>query len=81
MIKELFKLGMKREIPNFKNWEGRERAINIGSGNQIIPGVSDLDLPDYNANKDVIPYSNNSVDVIHCYHVLEHLHEPIFFLK
>ena len=38
-------------------------------------------MPDYNANKDAIPFNDNSVDVIHCYHVLEHLHEPVFFLK
>ena len=37
MIKELFRLGMKREIPEFKNWEGREIVINIGPGSQVIP--------------------------------------------
>lgn len=81
MIKELFRLGMKREIPEFKNWEGREIVINIGPGSQVIPGAFGLDMPDYNANKDAIPFNDNSVDVIHCYHVLEHLHEPVFFLK
>jgi len=28
-----------------------------------------------------IPYAFESVDLIHCYHVLEHLSDPIFFLK
>tara|TARA_R110000751_G_scaffold8688_4_gene33779 strand:+ start:3739 stop:4221 length:483 start_codon:yes stop_codon:yes gene_type:complete len=81
MINDLFALGMKRYLPSFKDWTGRKVNINIGAGKQLIPSTVNLDLPDYNANYDPIPYDDNSVDVIHCYHVLEHVDNPIFFLK
>jgi SAM-dependent methyltransferase len=60
-------------------------VINLGCGKARIPGsvgvdrvgienyvdvVHDLDLVPY-------PFESNSVDEVHFYHVLEHLHEPI----
>jgi predicted SAM-dependent methyltransferase len=81
MIEELFSLGMKRELPIFKDWKGREVNINIGAGKQIIENTKNLDLPNYDANVDRIPYVDNSVDVIHCYHLIEHLDDVPFFLS
>lgn len=59
--------------------------LNIGCGNTRIPGSIGVDRSliedcvDVVHDLDVVPYPFNteSVDEIHFYHVLEHLHEPI----
>lgn len=60
-------------------------VLNLGCGKVRIPksiGVDQVKIDDYVDivhNLDVVPYpfENNSVDEIHFYHVLEHLHDPI----
>ncbi len=81
MTDELFALGMKRDWPIFKKWVTNGECLNIGPGNQIIAGTIPIDLPEYDANQDPIPFANRSIDTIHCYHMLEHVDEPLFFLK
>lgn len=59
--------------------------LNIGCGNTRIPGTIGIDrteIEDYvdvAHDLDVVPYPfpSESIDKIHFYHVLEHLHEPI----
>lgn len=52
--------------------------LHLGCGGRILPGFVNIDK--YFQDKDVInfdifqlPYPNNSIDVIYCSHVLEHL--------
>jgi SAM-dependent methyltransferase len=67
----------------------KEVILNLGCGKTRIPGsigvdlikienfvdiVHDLDVPPY-------PFKDNSVDEIHCYHVLEHLHNTLQTLE
>jgi len=79
-IEKLFELGMKRKFPRFQDWDHFGFKVNVGPGDSHIPNTSELDLPDYDANFDAMPYEDGTVDVIHCYHVLEHLTDPIYFL-
>jgi len=59
--------------------------VNIGCGKTKIPksiGVDVVNIPNYtdvvhDLNQTPYPFRANSVDEIHMYHVLEHLHEPI----
>jgi len=81
LIEQLFRLGMKRELPQFKQWHNDGIVLNIGSGNDVIKGSVNLDLPEYNADVDPIPFDDGSVSTIHAYHVIEHLANPIFFIK
>lgn len=71
---ELFKLGMKRNIPELLEFSGP--AINLGSSpNDVfqIPGIPALGRPDWNWPKAKrIPFDNNSIATIHCYHFFEH---------
>lgn len=59
--------------------------LNIGCGKTRIPnsiGVDTVKIPDYvdvqwDLNKTPYPFENNYADEIHCYHVLEHLENPL----
>lgn len=63
--------------------------LNLGCGKTRIPGSIGIDsikiekYVDIVHNLDILPYpfKNNSVDEIHCYHVLEHLHNPLDKIK
>jgi len=80
-VADLFKIGMARDINEPLSKEGGLQ-INIGAGTyKKLLNTIPLNFPDYNADTNKIPYEDNSVDVIHCYHVLEHLLFPKFFLK
>jgi SAM-dependent methyltransferase len=80
-IYDIFNLGMKRFLPKFDPIEREGIRIEIGSGIIPIEGTVQLNFPAYDADKDEIPYDDNTVSQIHCYHVLEHLTNPLFFLS
>lgn len=76
---ELFNLGMMRKYPEpLSNKEGV--VLNLGAGNKSIPNTIEHDWPSWDANCDSLPYDENSVDMIHCYHLLEHLSNPVHCL-
>jgi SAM-dependent methyltransferase len=59
--------------------------LNLGCGKTRIPDSIGVDrikiegFADVIHDLDIIPYpfESNSVDEIHCYHLLEHLHDPL----
>lgn len=61
-----------------------KKILNLGCGKVRIPGSLGVDrvkiknYVDVIHNLDVVPYpfKDNSIDEIHFYHVLEHLHDP-----
>ena len=59
-------------FPAFRNLNG----LSIGA----IHGTIGLDLPEWNADTDPIPYPDGSIAVIHAYHFLEHLKDPVKML-
>lgn len=76
---DLFSLGMKREIippVPMSQWP-RGLKLNLGAGNTTIGGVINLDLPEWDAEHDPIPYGTRSVAGIHAYHFLEHVERII----
>lgn len=86
-IQEFFSLAMKREIPGIYPFGVKNRpvpagwfAVNLGSGEAIMPGVVNLDYPEWDADKDDLPFPANSVNEIHAYHFLEHLKNPVAML-
>lgn len=74
-VQDLFRLGMKRNLPPLLSFPGG-RAINVGSSPSDtwdIPSAVALGLPNWVWPRDPIPFSKESVSTIHCYHFLEHL--------
>ena len=78
-IQTFFDLGMKRVIPDLLDMTNGVQ-LNLGGGNNPIKGTHNLCLPDWDANIEQIPYNEESVAGIHCYHFLEHLEDPIRML-
>jgi len=69
-IQDFFLLGMKREISTLISPRGEQ--LNLGAGFSNIENAINLDLPEWDATKDPIPYNDECVDTIHAYHFLEH---------
>lgn len=71
-IQDLFEIGMARLIPALLNEFGGVQ-INIGAGTyKTLMNAWPLDYPEWDARTDRLPYASESVDVLHCYHFLEH---------
>lgn len=73
-IQDLFKIGMSRVIPNlYINDDEDSVQINVGAGTyKTLHHATPIDYPEWDARKDFLPYKSGEVDVIHCYHFLEH---------
>lgn len=81
-IQQLFKFGMKRDLPELLEFSGT--AFDIGATGKIVtPGAIPLGLPDWSFPFQFIPARNSTVATIHCYHFLEHLSgtDVIAFLR
>jgi SAM-dependent methyltransferase len=82
-FQELFYLGMDRKLPNL--WKPPSQifgnVLNLGAGAKIIPGAIPLDYPQWDADHDTIPMHTESCVMIHAYHFLEHVREPIEVLQ
>lgn len=82
-FQELFWLGMERKLPNI--WRGPSdpfgTVLNLGAGSKIINGAIPLDLPEWDADTMPIPFDDESITTIHCYHFLEHITDPIKVLR
>jgi hypothetical protein len=71
-FQELFRLGMKRHLPELLTCDGP--AFDVGSsGKYKVPGAVALGRPDWVHPRDKIPATDDSVGTIHAYHFLEHL--------
>jgi len=78
-IQELFKQGLDRDIPVLMNFPAGVH-LNLGCGNKIIPDSAGLQLPEWDAETDQIPYPDESITGIYCYHFLEHINNLVFVL-
>lgn len=83
-FQDLFELAMDRPVPDLEHYcpdfPIPFTSLNLGAGEKVIPGTAALDYPSWDADKDPIPWPNNSVDVIHAYHFLEHCSDPVAML-
>jgi ubiquinone/menaquinone biosynthesis C-methylase UbiE len=77
-FQELFKLGMARDVPQLVTVEGR--ALNIGAGNKQIAGAEPLDWPEWDADKEIIPFPDGTFATIYAFHFLEHVQSPVSLL-
>ena len=74
-IQELFKLSMKRALPELLTNDEMEGVIlNVGAGNSVIPGATNIDKPKWSwPDSGKLPCFDGTVKTIHAYHFLEHL--------
>lgn len=75
-LESLFNLGMDREIVPLAAMKPGGKIINVGAGNKRIIGTWPCDWPQYNADKGILPFEDNSLDGICAFHFLEHVAKP-----
>lgn len=61
-------------------------ALNIGAGQTFIPGCINIDIAPYadvslDLNREILPFSDDSVDTVFTYHTIEHLDNYLFALS
>ena len=67
----------------------KEVILNLGCGKTRIPGSIGIDLVKIENYVDIVhdldilpyPFNDDTVDEIYCYHVLEHLHNPLGIIE
>jgi SAM-dependent methyltransferase len=82
-FRSMFYLGMDRILPMICHAPSREngKVLNLGAGSKIIPGAIPIDYPQWDADYEPIPYDTESCVLIHAYHFLEHIKDPIKVLR
>jgi SAM-dependent methyltransferase len=83
-INDFFRISMDRYIPQLKTeyiFTGTYKKLNLGGGNKDIIGFDNLQLPDWDAEHDRIPFENESVSVIYAFHFFEHIKNIKFLLQ
>lgn len=78
---DFFQLGMKRTIPPLRPMPTEGIVLNLGAGFSPIPCTLALDYPEWNAERQPIPYADGEVSGIHAYHFLEHFADPKLILR
>jgi SAM-dependent methyltransferase len=76
-----FELGMKRRLAGVRPLG--PFTLNLGAGNSRIPDTTSLDLPEWDAMRQGIPFPDETVDTVLAFHFLEHLpgERAIFLLR
>lgn len=82
-IQDLFKFGMKRDIPKLipDVIDDGSIVLNLGCGNSLIDGAINLDYPEWTADCGLIKYQDDCIDQIHAYHFLDQIKDPVRMLR
>lgn len=78
---DLFEIASNRPQNNFSLGRPGLERLNIGAGFKYIEATQILDLPKWNAETDPIPYDDETVGVIYCIGMLDHISNVPKFLK
>lgn len=83
MIQDLFRLGMKRDLPWLLEYPDGVKVDVGATGEFVVPGAIPLGLPDWSFPRDRLPFEDGSVTTLHAYHFLEHLpgEHALLFLR
>jgi hypothetical protein len=82
-IQHLFKLGMKRDLPDLIEYEDGV-VVDVGStGKFKVPGAISIGLPEWRFPDMRMPFEDGAVTTLHAYHFLEHLpgEHALLFLR
>jgi SAM-dependent methyltransferase len=79
-ISDLFELGLKATLPEVKDPLPGLPMVNLGAGKHEVRWKGEtahsLDRPQWDAERDPIPYGDGQVGGIFALHFLEHLSDP-----
>lgn len=69
----LFNAGMDRNQPDFKPIGLSGAWLNLGAGEKQFTWATPLQLPEWNAESNHVPYANEALDGIIAFHFFEHI--------
>jgi len=55
--------------------------VHLGHGKKLIRGYRHLDYPEWDGNKDKLPFHDGQVDGVIMYHTLDHIDNPMHALS
>ena len=80
-LEQFFGLGMDRTIEPLRQRPSRGVSVNLGIGNKPMPdGVISIGLPDWDAERDPLPFEDGAVGEIWALHFLEHIDNVVELL-
>jgi len=78
---DMLRIGTDRPlIPEWKP-DISGHTLNLGPGTKIISGATELDLPEWNAEVDGIPFGDSTISNIYMLHFLEHIQNLVHILR
>lgn len=72
---DYFRIAMARDFSLFRPTFDHPN-VQLGHGRKYIKGWTHIDLPEWNAETDPIPFPDNSVSNIATFHMLDHVSDP-----
>lgn len=63
---------MESFVPTILGWP----VVHLGPGSKHMRGTHELEYPEWDADRDPIPFDDNTVGGIFAYHFFEHLRDP-----
>ena len=79
----MFEMVADRSVPEWRMPPPADShpILNLGAGNKRILGAISLDLPEWDADAQPIPYPDGGVKAIYAIHFLEHVRDPRALLR
>ena len=72
-LRDFFNAGMDRNVNDFIGCSGGAK-LNLGAGKEkVLSDCIPLDLPDWDAETDPIPFTDGSISDIYAFHFFEHI--------
>lgn len=68
--------GLDRQLPMWETVDYQFPILNLGPGNKHIYSTDELEWPDWDGDKDPLPYEDESVGGVFATQFLEHLADP-----
>lgn len=81
-IQNLFHIGMARDVGQLMcSTQGIHLNLGAGNGYKTLLHSVPLDYPAWDAEKDMIPFENETIQAVHAYHFMEHIKNIKFLLS
>lgn len=74
-------MGTDRRMPCWQQPDWDLPVLNLGAGEKTVKGAVSLDHPEWDAEKDPLPYEDGSVGGVFATHFLEHIADPTLVLS
>jgi SAM-dependent methyltransferase len=79
-ILDFTQFGLDRTIPEWEGFGEGKPILHLGPGNKRVHGTVEFEYPEWDGEKDLLPYGDGAVGGVIATHFLEHLSNPLHIL-